>query len=104
MVWRAPSFDADAWECAPVSLLAVPASSGCSRAIVGDVDPSELLPESNGGPTQAHLVDRVLAQVRVGSVGSRHLGGHHTFEALPRSSTGSSRAGTLTTVSDLLDH
>jgi hypothetical protein len=64
-----------------------------------------LLLESNAGPTEAQLVDCMLAQLQLGSVVSLRLGGHHMFEALMRSSTGSSRASyTLTTLSDLLGH
>ena len=88
-----------------VSLPVVPAAAECSQAIIGDVDPSESLPESSGGPTDAHLVDCVFAQVQLGSAGLFHPGGHHIFEALMRSSTGSLRAPhALTTVSDLLGH
>lgn len=65
------------------TLVEVAASEGYPYTILWDVDPRDWNPESEGGPTTAELVDRVVSNTQNGSIVLMHLGGYHTYEALP---------------------
>lgn len=65
------------------TLVEVAASEGYPYTMLWDVDPRDWNPESEGGPTTAELVDRVVSNTQNGSIVLMHLGGYHTYEALP---------------------
>jgi len=48
-----------------------------------DVDTIDWRPESEGGPTTAAIVAKVVTNARGGSIVLMHLGGYHTLAALP---------------------
>lgn len=60
------------------------AAAGYPYTITWDVDTIDWNPESEGGPTTAQIVQKVLGNARGGSIVLMHLGGYHTFEALPQ--------------------
>jgi peptidoglycan/xylan/chitin deacetylase (PgdA/CDA1 family) len=64
----------------------VPASVGAAGwdyTVLWEIDTIDWRPESDGGPTAQDLVDKVAAKVQPGSIVLMHLGGYHTYEALP---------------------
>ena len=55
------------------------------------------------GPTAAQIVAKVLGQSQNGSIVLNHLGGYHTFAALPRVVAGLRAAGyELVTLDELI--
>jgi peptidoglycan/xylan/chitin deacetylase (PgdA/CDA1 family) len=63
--------------------------------VLWDVDTIDWRPVKNDppGPTADEIVAKVLANARGGSIVLMHLGGYHTFEALPRIVEGLGGAG-----------
>ncbi len=57
--------------------------AGYGQTILWDVDTIDWRPESEGGPTAAQIVSKVLNNAQGGSIVLMHLGGYHTLEALP---------------------
>jgi peptidoglycan/xylan/chitin deacetylase (PgdA/CDA1 family) len=49
-----------------------------------DIDTIDWRPVADGGPTAAQIVTKVVTNARGGSIVLMHLGGYHTFEALPQ--------------------
>lgn len=79
------------------------AGAGYTYVIMWDVDTIDWMPESDGGPTTQQIVDKVLNNAKGGSIVLMHLGGYHTFEALPRIVAGLRAKGLEpTTLTDLL--
>lgn len=62
----------------------VAASAGYRFTVLWDVDTIDWKPESDGGPTTADIVNKVLTNTRGGSIVLMHLGGYNTYAALPR--------------------
>jgi peptidoglycan/xylan/chitin deacetylase (PgdA/CDA1 family) len=62
----------------------VAASAGYPVTVMWDIDTLDWEPEADGGPTAEDIVNKVLANAQGGSIVLMHLGGYHTFEALPR--------------------
>jgi len=58
-------------------------AAGWADMVLWDVDMIDWRPVSDGGPTAADMVAKLLAQARGGSIVLMHLGGYHTLEALP---------------------
>jgi peptidoglycan/xylan/chitin deacetylase (PgdA/CDA1 family) len=58
-------------------------AAGWHDMVMWDVDAIDWRPESDGGPTTAAIVAKVVANVRGGSIVLMHLGGYHTLAALP---------------------
>ena len=58
-------------------------AAGWALTVRWDVVTTDYLPQPQGGPTTAQLVDQVLSSVRNGSIVIMHLGGYQTLEALP---------------------
>ena len=58
-------------------------AAGWALTVRWDVVTTDYLPQPQGGPTTAQLVDQVLSHVRNGSIVIMHLGGYQTLEALP---------------------
>lgn len=65
------------------AVLAAVGAAGYAYTVLWDVDTIDWRPESDGGPTAQQIVDKVLANARGGSIVLMHLGGYHTYEALP---------------------
>jgi peptidoglycan/xylan/chitin deacetylase (PgdA/CDA1 family) len=62
---------------------AVVGAAGWGYTVLWDVDTIDWRPESDGGPTAADIVAKVVGNARGGSIVLMHLGGYHTLEALP---------------------
>jgi peptidoglycan/xylan/chitin deacetylase (PgdA/CDA1 family) len=78
------------------------AKAGYSQTILWDVDTIDWRPESEGGPTAAQIVSKVLNNTQGGSIVLMHLGGYHTLEALPGILNGlAARGFSFTTVSSM---
>lgn len=60
------------------------AAAGYPATIMWDVDTIDWRPESDGGPTAADIVDKVVSRAQGGSIVLMHLGGYNTYEALPQ--------------------
>lgn len=58
-------------------------AAGYGITVMWDVDTIDWRPESDGGPTRQQIVDKVLNNAQGGSIVLMHLGGYHTYEALP---------------------
>lgn len=96
--WRPPygAYDAHA--------LSAAAAVGYTKALMWDVDTIDWMPTADGGPTAASMQDKVVTNARSGSIVLMHLGGYHTYDALPGMVLRLRQGGlTPTTVSDLLD-
>lgn len=63
---------------------AVVGDLGWAYTVMWDVDTIDWKAVADGGPTADDIVARVLSRSRAGSIVLMHLGGYHTFEALPR--------------------
>ena len=64
----------------------VPASVGAAGwdyTVLWDIDTIDWKPESDGGPTAAQIVDKVVSNAQGGSIVLMHLGGYDTLQALP---------------------
>ena len=59
------------------------AAAGYPYTVLWDVDTIDWNPESDGGPTTADIVQKVTDKVQGGSIVLMHLGGYHTYGALP---------------------
>jgi len=97
--FRPPSGGVDA------EVLAAVGAAGYRETITWDVDTIDWRPVNNDppGPTADQIVAKVLANARGGSIVLNHLGGYHTYEALPRVVAGLEAAGfQLVTLDDLL--
>jgi peptidoglycan/xylan/chitin deacetylase (PgdA/CDA1 family) len=96
--WRPPFGSYDS------ALLQVAASVSYTKTIMWDIDTIDWNPVSQGGPSAAQIVAKVVAGVQSGSVVLNHLGGFHTRQALPGVIHGlrQSRGLQPTTISDLL--
>lgn len=95
--WRPPfgAYDAHARSAA--------ASVGYTKTLMWDVDTIDWLRTVDGGPTAASMQDKVVTSAGRGSIVLLHLGGYHTYDALPGMVLRLRQAGlTPTTVSDLL--
>jgi peptidoglycan-N-acetylglucosamine deacetylase len=57
--------------------------AGYGYSVMWDVDTIDWRPESDGGPTTAAIVDKVVSKAEGGSIVLMHLGGFNTLEALP---------------------
>jgi peptidoglycan/xylan/chitin deacetylase (PgdA/CDA1 family) len=60
------------------------AAAGYPATIMWDIDTIDWRPESDGGPTAADIVDKVVSRAQGGSIVLMHLGGYNTYEALPQ--------------------
>jgi peptidoglycan/xylan/chitin deacetylase (PgdA/CDA1 family) len=58
-------------------------AAGWADTVMWDVDTIDWRPTSDGGPTAAQIVDKVVSKGQNGSIVLMHLGGWHTLEALP---------------------
>ena len=58
--------------------------AGWVYTIMWDVDTLDAKPTSDGGPTTADIVAKVLSRAQGGSIVLIHVGGIHTVEALPQ--------------------
>lgn len=65
------------------AVLAAVGAAGYSRTIMWDIDTIDWRPESDGGPTAAQIVSKVVTNAQGGSIVLMHLGGYNTYEALP---------------------
>lgn len=74
-------------------VLAGVGAAGYAWTVMWDVDTIDWRPVKDGGPTADDIVAKVLANARGGSIVLMHLGGYHTFEALPRIVAGLADAG-----------
>jgi peptidoglycan/xylan/chitin deacetylase (PgdA/CDA1 family) len=61
----------------------VAGSIGWSTIVMWDIDTIDWRPESDGGPTAAQIVAKVVDNAQGGSIVLMHLGGFNTLEALP---------------------
>jgi len=80
------------------------AAIGYTKTLMWDIDTIDWKKIADGGPTTAAMAAKVVTNAQAGSIVLMHLGGYHTFDALP-SMVLRLRAGGLqpTTISDLLD-
>lgn len=58
-------------------------AAGWADLVMWDVDTIDWKPTTDGGPTSADIVTKVLTKAQGGSIVLMHLGGWHTLEALP---------------------
>jgi peptidoglycan/xylan/chitin deacetylase (PgdA/CDA1 family) len=65
------------------SVRAAVGAAGWRYMVMWDVDTIDWRPESEGGPTTAAIVSKVVTNARGGSIVLMHLGGYHTLAALP---------------------
>jgi len=97
--FRPPSGGSDA------DVLAAVGIAGYRFTVTWDVDTIDWRPVLNDppGPTADEIVAKVLGNARAGSIVLNHLGGYHTYEALPRIVAGLRAAGyQLVTLAELL--
>ena len=79
------------------------AAIGYSKTLMWDVDTIDWKRIPDGGPRTAAMVAKVVANASRGSIVLMHLGGYHTYDALPSMVLQLRAAGLRpTTVSDLL--
>jgi peptidoglycan/xylan/chitin deacetylase (PgdA/CDA1 family) len=80
------------------------AAVGSPTTVMWDVDTIDWRPIADGGPTASAIADKIVTSVERGSVVLMHLGGYHTYDALP-SMVLRLRAGGLvpSAISDILD-
>ncbi len=86
-------------------VLAAVGAAGYRYTITWDIDTIDWRPVKNDppGPTADQIVAKVLDRAQGGSIVLMHLGGYHTFEALPRVVSGLRDAGfELVTLDELL--
>lgn len=57
--------------------------AGYASTVLWDVDTIDWRPMSDGGPSAADIVDKVVTRAEGGSIVLMHLGGYHTRSALP---------------------
>jgi peptidoglycan/xylan/chitin deacetylase (PgdA/CDA1 family) len=81
----------------------VAASVGYTKTLMWDVDTIDWKKIADGGPTTAAMAAKVVTNARTGSIVLMHLGGYHTYDALPSMVMGLRAAGLQpTSISDLL--
>jgi peptidoglycan/xylan/chitin deacetylase (PgdA/CDA1 family) len=86
-------------------VLAAVGAAGYSRTVTWDIDTIDWRPVANDppGPTADQIVAKVLGNAQNGSIVLMHLGGYHTYEALPRIVAGLLAAGyDLVTLGEML--
>lgn len=86
-------------------VLAAVGAAGYRYTVTWDVDTIDWRPVVNDppGPTADQIVAKVLGQSQNGSIVLNHLGGYHTFAALPRVVAGLRAAGyELVTLDELI--
>ena len=54
-----------------------------TKTIMWDIDTIDWKATADGGPTAGSMITKVTTNARTGSIVLMHLGGYHTFEALP---------------------
>ena len=59
------------------------ASAGFTQTIMWDIDTIDWRATADDGPTAASMTSKVLANAQPGSIVLMHLGGWHTYDALP---------------------
>jgi peptidoglycan/xylan/chitin deacetylase (PgdA/CDA1 family) len=74
-------------------VLAGVGAAGYERTVMWAVDTIDWRPVRDGGPTTDQVVAKVLDNARGGSIVLMHLGGYHTYGALPRIVEGLAAAG-----------
>jgi peptidoglycan/xylan/chitin deacetylase (PgdA/CDA1 family) len=87
------------------AVLAAVGAAGYPDSVTWDIDTIDWRPVANNppGPTADDIVAKVLANARGGSIVLNHLGGYHTYEALPRVVAGLLIAGfDLVTLDELI--
>lgn len=65
------------------TLVSAAASVGYRYSVMWDIDTIDWKPISDGGPTAAQIVDKVVSRAQGGSIVLMHLGGFETLDALP---------------------
>ncbi len=69
-----------AWDS---EVLAGAGAAGYRWTVMWDVDTIDWKPISDGGPTAAQIVEKVVGRAQGGSIVLMHLGGYETLDALP---------------------
>jgi peptidoglycan/xylan/chitin deacetylase (PgdA/CDA1 family) len=64
-------------------VLAGAGAAGYRWTVMWDVDTIDWKPISDGGPTAAQIVEKVVGRAQGGSIVLMHLGGYETLDALP---------------------
>lgn len=96
--WRPPYGASDA------RVRAAAAAIGYRTTLLWDIDTIDWKTIADGGPTTAGIASKVVTNARTGSIVLMHLGGYHTYDALPSMVLRLRAAGLQpTTISDLLD-
>ncbi len=95
--WRPPYGASDS------RVRAAAAAVGYTKTLLWDIDTIDWKTIADGGPSTADIAAKVVTNGKTGSVVLMHLGGYHTFDALP-SMVLRLRAGGLqpTSITDLL--
>ena len=75
--WRPPYGAHDA------RVRAAAAAIGYTKTLMWDIDTIDWKPTADGGPTAGSMITKVTTNARTGSIVLMHLGGYHTFDALP---------------------
>jgi peptidoglycan/xylan/chitin deacetylase (PgdA/CDA1 family) len=75
--WRPPYGAHDA------RVRAAAAAIGYTKTIMWDIDTIDWKLTADGGPTAGSMITKVTTNARTGSIVLMHLGGYHTFDALP---------------------
>jgi len=75
--WRPPYGAHDA------RVRAAAAAIGYTKTLMWDIDTIDWKPTVDGGPTAGSMITKVTTNARTGSIVLMHLGGYHTFDALP---------------------
>ncbi len=95
--WRPPYGASDARVRAAASAI------GYRTTLMWDIDTIDWKTIADGGPTTAAIADKVVTRAQRGSIVLMHLGGYHTYDALPSMVLRLRAAGLQpTTISDLL--
>ncbi len=96
--WRPPYGASDA------RVRTAAAAIGYSTTLLWDIDTIDWRKIADGGPTTAGIAAKVVTNGKTGSIVLMHLGGYHTYDALPSMVLRLRAAGLQpTTISDLLD-
>lgn len=78
-------------------------AAGWSRLMMWDIDTIDWKQTTDGGPTKADIVSKVVSNAQGGSIVLMHLGGWHTLEALPEILSGLQSKGlTPVTLTEML--